>query len=610
MSDDLVVQHANGAKGTPRNLIKSIYTGKKVKNVAVPFRLGEDVYKIEYQSRKKFTLSRLELKKTKHRDGKISEKYQTIESITVWDIIAAYGCAFVDALTSFKIVTDLEEMKRMKAARKTFTIDMLPEVTKYCLSECEWGAKLYRTTLDYACDKNLLLSRHDGGGAFAAAMLKLEGVSEHLPSRKESVNDQETIDSIRRAFFGGRIENGRIGLFENLREYDLNSAYPSIMVGLPSMIGSWSNHEGPPVEIDPSCLYLVKVIWNFDPGLHFYPLPYRNDFQQVLFPSSGAGEYWLPEYQATLRWCERFGQELPEVVSYRKFTPSDPEARPLAFVEKYYAMRLADKERIGMVIKICINSGYGKFAQQLGGTKASATTELVLPPFFCQEWAGMITSGTRAKLLEAACLLKDPTSLVGFATDAVLVLEPLDIATPGKKLGDWDVPGEYERAVVIQAGVRYTYNAGKWKGKTRGFPLRALPTPEPILEAWKRGEKSITVKVDRFYAFSSAILGDDMWEKRGQWEECEREIDVTGKCPKRLSNAEIYEEGDSEVSWRTAEGEEFKTCATNVTLPATVNLFYEEGARSGHIRYSVGYENLESIQSKSVERQNTEFIEE
>lgn len=613
ISDTEVMYHENGRPGTGEGVIRSIFYSKKEKRKAVPFRLGGYVYTASYQARKKFTLSRIG---DVLADG-TTKRYKKAETIIIWDIWGAYGRPFIGALQAFGIVSDLKQMARMKAARKTFTPEMIDEVTEYCLEECRWGAQLYKTTLAYASATGLVPKRHDGGGAFAAAMLRKEGVEEHLPSRDRSVNSQAVIDSIRRAFFGGRIENARIGLMCGVREYDINSAYPAQMIGLPSMIGSWSEHAGaPPITATPGCLYLVKLKWDFAEGLHFYPLPYRTTDGEVLFPNSGAGEYWHPEYRSLLTWCTRFHQMNFEVIGYRKFTPDNLDTTPLTFIERYYEDRLKNKKTFGVVLKICINSGYGKFAQQLGGVKASATEDLVLPPFFCQEWAGMITSGTRAQLIEAACLLSDPMNLVGFATDAVLVLEDLPLATHESELGAWGPAKRYVHAVVVQAGVRYVSvdrdedHPEGWEAKTRGFPVRALPTPYPILSAWEKGESNVVVTVDRFYAFSSAILGADLWTKRGSWEEVEREIDITGDCPKRGANPDIWDNTEDIISWRLSSGLDFQTGIKHVPLRVKSNLMYQDGLDKGITYFSFPYENLESTQRNSGARLNEEYLEE
>src|SRR5207247_70056 len=86
-------------------------------------------------------------------------------------------------------------------------------------------------------------------------------------------------------------------------------------------------------------------------------------------------------------------------------------------------------------IKLGLNSIYGKLAQSQG----------VNPPFQSWVWAGNITSGCRAQLLEAFNV-KDRWQILMLATDGVWSSSPLSLPTPldtgtsnsGKPLGGWE----------------------------------------------------------------------------------------------------------------------------------------------------------------------------
>lgn len=589
LSDMKKVQHENGSWGPGESVIRTIYYGNKERRKAVPFRLGGYVYTVAYVHRKQLTVTRRGEVKP---DGTI-KKYKKVETFTLWDIQGCYGGTFVNALKEFKIVKDASAIERMKNARHDFTIENLQEITEYCQEECKWGAQLYRTTLDYAVDLELEPVRHDGGGAYAAALLSKEGVSSHLPPRDETVQDQNIINAVRTAFFGGRIELARIGIMENVREYDIHSAYPAQMVDLPDMLGTWEllTNDAPPST--KRRLYHVK--FNFFPDHLFYPLPYRSIMGEVTFPAVGEGWYWDVEYEASVTWAKRYNDDAPEVVEVYEYTPKDENAKPFAFMQERYEQRQrakAAKQAFQLVLKICMNSGYGKSAQQKGGKSPdySEGSKLKLPPFFSQEWAGMITAGTRAELTKAACLLSSPEKLVGFATDAIFTLEDIPVKLTDHDLGTWE-DKTYEEGVFVQAGVRYTRQGEEWTAKTRGFPARALPTPDRVIEAWKAKETSIFVEVDRFYSFSSAVLGGDLWKKRGQWERVKREIDLTGACPKREDN------------FRSLK---FERGILHVPLEVCKNTVYEDSLEMGLGLISAPYENLEAVMDLNTMRKNIE----
>jgi hypothetical protein len=580
---------SKGVSTTGEGIITTIYYGNKERRPPTPFILGKHAYTVIYIHRKEFILSML---------GRFDDAGKYIEfdeplTFTLWDIQGCYGGTFVSALEDFKIV-DTTAIERMKSLRNEFTIERLAEISTYCLEECRWGARLYRTTLDYCVKVGIAPTRHDGGGAYAAALLQKEGVTEHLPPRKETVKSQDAITAIRTAFFGGRIELARLGRMVNVNEYDIHSAYPAQMVDLPSMIGEWSFHTGtPPSPCPPGGRRLFHIKWNFYPTHHFYPLPYRSVDQEVMFPAVGEGWIWDVEYEASLVWCERWKDDVPEVLEYFDYMPRNTEVKPFAFMSERYDQRQKAKkakEGFQLVLKICMNSSYGKTAQQKGGTAPdfSKGAKLKLPPFFDQTWAGLITAGTRAELVKAACLLENPLDLVAFATDAIFTLSPIPVHETKSDLGTWERK-IYEETIFVQAGVRYTRQGEEWTAKTRGFPARAMSTPHRILEAWGKGIKMITVTVDRFYSFSSAVLGRDLWKKRGQWEAVIREVDLTGECPKRENGVLDFPKG-----------------IEHVPLPVCKNVAYEECADRGVSLISAPYANLEATMDTATMRKNAE----
>jgi hypothetical protein len=91
-----------------------------------------------------------------------------------------------------------------------------------------------------------------------------------------------------------------------------------------------------------------------------------------------------------------------------------------------------------IVIKLMLNSIYGKFAQGVGNPGS--------PPRFASPWmAAAITAGTRRKVLKAA--LTAPKAVVSFMTDGIVAEKILPIATsaPGvKELGEWEAAKVHE----------------------------------------------------------------------------------------------------------------------------------------------------------------------
>jgi hypothetical protein len=106
---------------------------------------------------------------------------------------------------------------------------------------------------------------------------------------------------------------------------------------------------------------------------------------------------------------------------------------------------LPKKDARGQVVKLGINSVYGKFAQSVG--------KMGMPPRFVSWFfAAAITAGTQRKVVEAA--LTNPDAIVMFATDGVYSTQPLDVHVPEKKtLGGWEHTAAESGGVFVQSGI-------------------------------------------------------------------------------------------------------------------------------------------------------------
>jgi hypothetical protein len=114
----------------------------------------------------------------------------------------------------------------------------------------------------------------------------------------------------------------------------------------------------------------------------------------------------------------------------------------------------------GIVIKLILNSMYGKTAQQVGGRDGKP------PPFQCFPWAGMITSGTRAKILRG--LAQNPVAVIGIATDSLVSRRKLDLPI-GEKLGEWEIKRLAQYAQVGNGLYHGVDAKGKGVERSRGL---------------------------------------------------------------------------------------------------------------------------------------------
>ena len=328
-----------------------------------------------------------------------------------------------------------------------------------------------------------------GPGAVAKFWFKEHGV---LPQEKHTPGSIYALNS---AYYGGRFEQLSLGKFKNIYEYDIHSAYPSVMVDMPNF-KSWK-----PVKefIDkPYSLWYIsfdlrycrKYDWKDQETkeIDFMPLPVRGSDGRICFPLVGKGWYWYPEVKVMLDY-------FPDAkIIWHKGYVATVEGKPFGWIKELYDYRQSIKATGNLVeyaIKVGLNSLYGKCAQRVGSS-----------PYFSLSWAGYITSATRAKLARAG-YEGGSQNIIGFATDALFTTTPLNVSV-SDNLGDWE-SSYFASGTFFQSGVyRLQTNDGQIIDRYRGSPLRA--GIDDIIKQLKEHPYSYPiVKVARFISHMLAI---------------------------------------------------------------------------------------------------------
>lgn len=353
----------------------------------------------------------------------------------VHDIWRFFQGKFVSALRDWRLRDEvfLAEMSAMKDQRNVLDTKSQQEVQAYCYSECEAMAHLARSLKTAHIEAGLHLRQWYGAGSSASAMLKGMGVEEHLKeARKENPEPPEMKRPIAQAFFGGRFENDAIGFVKGpLYSYDISSAYPYQLCFLPCLkCGKWEHTTNRKEAFGGrTCLvkYRLNAPSNHMITRHWGPFPFRLADGTIAFPRESEGGYvWRDEFIAGEKLFPNV--EFLEAWVYRCACSHTP----FADIPAYYRERVRiGKEGKGIVLKLGVNSCYGKTAQSIGG----------LGPFTSWIWAGLITSGCRAQILEAMALAKDPSSILMIATDSVTSTEPI-VFPPPRDTGTYDVANE------------------------------------------------------------------------------------------------------------------------------------------------------------------------
>lgn len=505
--------------GFEKEQLQKISRGERVE-----FKFDDVVYDIQYRSRKSLSLRR-GLTFVQDAKGQIKQKWES--SITVWDVWGFFQDSFVVVIQKWltKEWRHYELIKDMKLRRGDFANVEQSKINAYNAAELESLVAIMEKVRDAVAGLDLKLNRWDGAGSIAAAIMRKHNIREF---KKPPPDELDT--AIRCAYAGGRIEICKIGTHHGkVYDYDINSAYPSVNVGLPCMLhGNWLHGVGEP----PPGFTLVHCSYDFADGLSFYPLFYRTDKMQISFPRCGEGWYWLPEFIAA-----RDTPGILEIIEWWHWQPACNH-KPFHWIEDYYATRqkwtksITEEWQKGgeKIIKLGLNSLYGKTAQQLGGTADKA------PTYHQMEWAGYITSATRARLYTAAML--DSDSVIGFATDGIFTTRPLPVeCSTTKAMGAWELKEPVPVGMTIaMAGVYWWHHAdGGYGHFSRGFDKDSMKTPDTILNAWKSGLAAIDIPMHRLIGMGSACTSKTLWEMRGRFTEGFRTLRLDGKSNKRAA---------------------------------------------------------------------------
>lgn len=462
-----------------------------------------------------------------------SVKWQGKPALVISDTAGFFQTSFIKTLERWEIRTaeQLTEMAHMKDQRGAFTIgEDLEEVKLYNAEECALLAELMGKLREACTALGIVPRRWQGAGWLASAMLERANV----PKRHELDIPPQVQGLGELAYFGGRFEPFQFGSFTNVDSWDIASAYPHAYTGLPCLVkghGTWRQVAWEERTTDAG---IWPAAFASEAPVFLAPLPHRDPTGRISFPAVAHGWYWGVEITAAERYCKRWlkrgtfqaGGSLGPGWEWHQ----DCADKPGAFAEHWYYERLKwGKGARGIVLKLALNSLYGKAAQRIG---RPAWANIV--------WAGMITATTRARLLDAARQL-GPSHVVSFQTDGLYstkgALPGAVEAGTGAALGQWEHQATSD-LFLAQSGVYATRGTpdDPWACHSRGFPFRAMLEVLPELQARFPVEGwSLVVDLPPRPSFVGMRLGADRgaWATIGTWEDMPRCIDFGANADKR-----------------------------------------------------------------------------
>ena len=438
----------------------------------------------------------------------------TGKKVVIWDLIKFFQSKFVPALEAWKVGSPelWKRMAAMKDRRAVFDLKAMPEIEAYCLEETECMAQLARKLVESHESAGLTLRSYYGAGSSGQAMLTAMNIKEKLAP--PLIEMREAVAS---AFFGGRFENSVIGaIHEPLQGWDISSAYVYQLAFLPCLEHASWQHTTKRKDLEKAEAQngaLVRYTLGPNPGIESWgPFPFRSATGSISFPiESGGGWIWLDEFLA--------GERIFPHVQFQEawVYSSNCNCKPFGQIPEYYNLRLKiGKEGPGIVIKLGMNSCYGKLAQSLGK-----------PVFQSWIWAGMITSGCRAQILQMMALHKDMSNLLMIATDGIITREKLTPPVPlftgtgtEKPLGGWEHKAHDKGMFFARPGIYFPLMPTEEEIKQvrarvvgRSVVLRCW---ESIIDAWEKDGVSTPAIVDDVTRFCGAKTCISMSGKPGK----------------------------------------------------------------------------------------------
>jgi hypothetical protein len=446
------------------------------------------------------------------RDSSGKPKRFDQRTLHIYDLWRFVGGSFASLINDWQLGTEEErrEIAAMKARRAGFEFSEMPAIEHYNQLELRLLRQAVLRLKQMAKAQHIHPKRWHSPASLSHYLMKKNNVPPHsLPADLKAKWNAEFV----RGYYGGRFEISALGFFDAVHGYDIRSAYPAAMLELPSLADA---RIVPHSDQAPVCLQRVR--WRCTEELNFGPFPIRLTNGTLIYPLCGEGYYWKIEIEAARCWGDKIKIEMLDSLAIE----TDTELRPFSYLKDIYDERSRLKTSGDLsqyILKLALNASYGRLAYR-NKRDSSDMRDLI--------WAGFITATVRARMLRA--MAGHWNDILSIATDGLLSRAPLPELAISKNLGDWEHE-LYDKIFLIQPGFYYKLKDGKWLITSRGIEKSSI-NAENFMEAWRRGETSITSRSRRFQGYRTCL-------SRGHLDEwCKfSEIEIEKKFsaePKRL----------------------------------------------------------------------------
>jgi hypothetical protein len=357
--------------------------------------------------------------------------------------------------------------KKIGESRKYYD-ENYDEIVKYCKRDAELTLKLALLAMENIRKLGFNPSNPISPASISRKYQRKRGFPVSL--KKMKGNELKANVFAMKAYKGGVFATYKRGYFQQpLFDYDLNSAYPSIMIDLPD----WRNGRFEFIEEKPETYQYGWVYCEIDTEY----IPYQEDEHYTVKEIyEGIGE-WDMKYTAKkvtyptglrvavitteeYRWLKKNGEYvkwLGEGMGWIK--ENDKYPNPFGWLKEMYTKRKEakkDNPALATTMKLLMNSLYGSTVQRKNGIGDLSN--------FC--YGSYITGRARIQMFDVK--KKNPKAIANIATDGLLSTEKLPLRV-SDKLGEWEY-NEYTKGIIIGNGIRQLWKAdGSFETHARGI---------------------------------------------------------------------------------------------------------------------------------------------
>jgi hypothetical protein len=244
----------------------------------------------------------------------------------------------------------------------------------------------------------------------------------NLPTWKDCPD--EVSNYYYQACTGGWVEALKLGHFEMLYDFDLNSAYPLQLSKMPDFrAGEWQHIESMPTFKQGS-IGIMQAFYN--PSVDFHPIIYK-DLDGRNFTPSGEFPTFLTWNK--LNYIREHNLGEVKVIDGWIWTPNKI-IRPLKKeMDRLYEKKQQSKGIERDVIKRCLVGVYG-----LTGQTLKFDAQIPFGPYFNPVWRAEVENNTQLRVYDFC--LKNGITPIAITTDGVLTDKKLEIES-STEMGGW-----------------------------------------------------------------------------------------------------------------------------------------------------------------------------